>query len=871
MTSVYRRVFTLLAVLLICMQLSPAYSKPTTSDEAVSIVMSWLQKNSAPMGVSSLQPTSNVTAYYDANQLPFYYVVNLKPSGFVIVSGDDNVEPIIAMSPNGAYDPSDSNPLGALVNKDISIRLSNTRYTMAPALAASGNNNHNKWAYLLNSDPLKASASYITLPSDVRVAPLVQSQWSQSTSYGNLCYNYYTPNNYVCGCVATGMAQVLRYWQYPTTSVGTATHTIYVNNSSQTVSLRGGDGSGGPYNWALMALVPGSHALTTAQYQAIGALCYDAGVSVSMSYASGGSGAYADDTSGAYRDTFKYSNAICYTNWSGVPYNNLLTMMNSNLDGGCPVNIGMFNYANGTYNSGHYILCDGYGYDTGTMYHHLNMGWAGYDDAWYNLTAPDMTNYHFNLLTNIVYNIFPTQTGEIISGRVLDSSGLPVSNASVTAYTGTATYGPVTTNGKGIYAFRGIPSASSYVITAQNNGASRSINVSTDTSVDGYLTSIGNIWGADITFSSITATSTVLTSSANPSTAGENVTFTATVSGNSPTGTVQFTLDGADTGSAVSLSGNTATYSISSLTIGSHTITATYNGDSNNTTSVSNTLTQTVNSTTPAITSLSPSKIEGEKSFTLTVNGTNFVSGSIIKWNGTNITTTYVSPTQLTASINKYYTTLSSYPGSATVSILNPDGKRSAGATVAITAPPSIPAITSLSPTSVMGATTFTLTVKGSNFVSGSVIKFNGTNMTTTYVSGTQLTASINKYFTTLASYPGTATISILNPNGGRSSGATLTITQPITPPVITSLSPSSITGATTFTLTVNGTGFQSGAAIKWNGTNMTTTFVSSTQLTAVINKYYDTLSSYPGSVTISVLNPDSGRSTGTSLPVTSP
>lgn len=270
-------------------------------------------------------------------------------------------------------------------------------------------------------------------------------------------------------------------------------------------------------------------------------------------------------------------------------------------------------------------------------------------------------------------------------------------------------------------------------------------------------------------------------------------------------------------------------------------------------------------------TTLSPSSIPGAQTFTLTVNGANFASGSIIKWNGTNMTTTYVSPTQLTASINKYYTTLTSYPGTATVFVLNPDGTRAPSATLTITQPVTVPAITSLSPSSIRGANSLTLTVNGSNFVSGSVIKWNGTNMTTTYASSTQLTASINKYYTTLSVYPGSIAISILNPDGGRSANATLTITQPITVPAISSLSPNSLTGGTSFTLTVNGTNFTSGSIIKWNGTNMTTTYVSSTQLTASINRYYTTLSSYPGSIKISVLNPDGGRSADASLTIVQP
>ena len=119
--------------------------------------------------------------------------------------------------------------------------------------------------------------------SDLRVATLVESRWSQSTAAGYNCYNYYTPNNYVCGCVATAMAQLMRYYQYPTTGVGTASFAITIDDWPATRSLRGGDGAGGAYNWANMKLVP-STGTTLAQRQAIGAICHDAGVAAHMNY-----------------------------------------------------------------------------------------------------------------------------------------------------------------------------------------------------------------------------------------------------------------------------------------------------------------------------------------------------------------------------------------------------------------------------------------------------------------------------------------------------------------------------------------------------------------------------------------------------------
>ena len=68
---------------------------------------------------------------------------------------------------------------------------------------------------------------------------------------------------------------------------------------------------------------------------------------------------------------------------------------------------------------GHEIVCDGYGYNGSTLYHHLNLGWSGVDTAWYNL--PNIgTPYDFNVVTSCTYNVYPSGTGEIISGRVMD-------------------------------------------------------------------------------------------------------------------------------------------------------------------------------------------------------------------------------------------------------------------------------------------------------------------------------------------------------------------------------------------------------------------------------------------------------------------
>jgi hypothetical protein len=121
-----------------------------------------------------------------------------------------------------------------------------------------------------------------------------------------------------------------------------------------------------------------------------------------------------------------------------------------------------------------------------------------------------------------------------------------------------------------------------------------------------------------------TPTTTALISSMNPSTVGQSVTFTATVTGSSPTGTVTFK-DGSTVLGSPSLSGGIATFTTSSLTVGPHSITAAYSGDLNNGTSTATTLTQNVNdlvsTTTGLISSLNPSAFGQSVTFTATVTG----------------------------------------------------------------------------------------------------------------------------------------------------------------------------------------------------------------------------------------------------------
>ena len=192
------------------------------------------------------------------------------------------------------------------------------------------------------------------------------------------------------------------------------------------------------------------------------------------------------------------------------------------------------------------------------------------------------------------------------------------------------------------------------------------------------------------------------------------------------------------------------------------------------------------------LTFLAPQDVSaGGPAFMLTVNaafnGSAFDKTTVVMWNGSARTTTLVSAIQVTAAINASDI---ANPGTVqiqTVTKQSGQGSNGLSNTLPFFINPSsfpVPTVTSLSPSStVAGGADFQLTVNGTNFVQnpgnpvGSVVVWNKNNLVTTFVSATQLTATVPSAF--IAS-PGTATITVVNPSpgGGPSpSGVTFTIT----------------------------------------------------------------------------------------------
>ncbi len=480
-------------------QASGAPVKPSTAADAVT---GWLATDPTPLAEKLSHKVKEVETVKDEHGTALYHVVHLAPTGFVIVAADDQIGPMVAFAATGDFQPSAKNALKVLADKDLAGRMAQARAHPDAARFARARVQWQHFKEGTNS-PNGGTAENVASVSTVWVAPFLKSLWDQETvgDEGKVsCYNYYTPpyaagstSNYPSGCVATGMSQLMYYFQYPTAGVGAHSFTTYVNGSSAQATLRGGNGAGGPYVWSNMPAVLQSP--TAIQCQAVGALTYDAGTAVNMSYTSGGSGATLSGAREALAGTFQYPNAIMAgqdnPSYSIAPA--LTNIVNPNLDARKPVLFGIWSAS-----EGHCVVCDGYGYMSGTLYHHLNMGWSGYDNAWYALPDIDTSDsLTFTNISSCIYNVDVSEGGEIISGRIVTSTGKPVANVSVTAARAGGGAYATTTDTNGIYALVRLPSSSHYTLTvSQTSYDTETGNWSTGVSQN-YSGNTGNTWGAN--------------------------------------------------------------------------------------------------------------------------------------------------------------------------------------------------------------------------------------------------------------------------------------------------------------------------------------------------------------------------------------
>lgn len=408
-------------------------AKPVTPLTAKTLATNYYKQHSSKV------PQTLTLSYTETSPTgeALYYVYNVNTNdGFVIVTADDAAHPIIGYSTEGQFAvPEKNSPFNYWMtnrkNEIMSIKASNLVATddivkeWAGDFSAAGN--LTKSAQRNNaSNSLNSTSSY-TVGSY-----LVQSLWNQNPYYNKICPGTGS-NQAVTGCVATAMAQIMKFWAYPAKGIGShsycdctaSPYNMTVNNGTLTVNF-----GTTTYVWGSMPLT----GITNTNVSQIATLMYDCGVSVDMNYSPSGSGAQVLAVDANYEGACAQNAYVTYFGYnsstikgyertantnpnSGYTDAQWLNLIETDINAGRPVEYAGQDPTNG----GHTWVCDGYDASNNL---HMNWGWGGASNGFFSINNLATSGYNPNTYHQILVGIQPPPAIDAGIATVVKPTGI---------------------------------------------------------------------------------------------------------------------------------------------------------------------------------------------------------------------------------------------------------------------------------------------------------------------------------------------------------------------------------------------------------------------------------------------------------------
>jgi len=157
------------------------FAAPAKQEMALALAQGWLRATPNPLGARLGSQITRLKTKTDARGNPLYYVLSLAPEGFVVVSTDTDLEPIIAFSETGDFQDTPANPLAVMLEMDLVARHAVLGF-QSKLQANQGGVAAAKWTQLTGGGTgagVHLQGSGLTSLDDPRVAPLIQSRWNQ--------------------------------------------------------------------------------------------------------------------------------------------------------------------------------------------------------------------------------------------------------------------------------------------------------------------------------------------------------------------------------------------------------------------------------------------------------------------------------------------------------------------------------------------------------------------------------------------------------------------------------------------------------------------------------------------------------------------
>ena len=326
----------------------------------------------------------------------YFYVFNVNYNeGYIIVSSNNSINPILAYSFEGGFNVGNVSPAQQMFldyyNESIKSAFDNQN---SPEESTLG-----EWNRLLNF------TEQYSFKQKTTVGPLLAGiNWNQSSPYNLGCpqdsdapmgYGGHVP----VGCVATAMLQVMKYYNWPHTGTGSYFHSSWVNGGYGNYNINFGNQT---YDWNSIPLTAsGSY------NEELAKINLHAGVAVRMWWGPNGSGSSTANIATAMKDYFRYSNAISAKLKTSFTETQWKNMIKGQLNNNKPI---VYSGSPST-GAGHAWNCDGY---QGDEHFHMNWGWGGSGNGYYTLdnlnstATPGGDENNFVESQQIIIDIYPS-------------------------------------------------------------------------------------------------------------------------------------------------------------------------------------------------------------------------------------------------------------------------------------------------------------------------------------------------------------------------------------------------------------------------------------------------------------------------------
>jgi len=357
---------------------SISYAETVSSTRAVSIAQNWYYHfNPAPKTGTRISSVKNVqTEQY--KKLDTFYIINMTDRSFVLVSAQDITFPVLGYSFDAEMDQATINPAARAWLDDYSRQIA-----QAVSLGKTNTYLRDEWQSLENNI-FPTTRGSLDVPA---MPPLLSIKWNQYAPY-----NTFTPEDSVTGCVATAMAQIMKYHNYPEFGSG---QNSYVHETYGALSADFNIA----YQWNHM---PNKISASSdpVDISAVATIMYHAGVSVNMDYAPDGSSASVINACESLQNYFGYSASASHIDKSNYTDQEWANILIKEINAFRPVLYSGENPSGG----GHAFICDGY---QGTDYFHFNWGWGGYCDGYYRIVLLDPSDRNYTDNQDAIIGIQP--------------------------------------------------------------------------------------------------------------------------------------------------------------------------------------------------------------------------------------------------------------------------------------------------------------------------------------------------------------------------------------------------------------------------------------------------------------------------------